>query len=68
MLLDFSLLGVRVFVRVLETELGDENLDVELIADLLSIEQQFLHLLATLAEVFLQVEFFFLVLTHHHVT
>lgn len=67
-LLDLSLLGDRVFVRVLDAQLSDEHLHIELIADLLSIEQQFLHLETALPEVFVQVKFLVLVLTHHHVT
>ena len=52
-----------VFVGVLDAKLGHENAHIQVIADLLTIEKQFLHLETALAEVFVMVEISILVFT-----
>ena len=57
------LLSHWVFVGVLDAKLGHENAHVQVIANLFTIEKQFLHLETALAEVFVMVEISILVFT-----
>ena len=65
--LKLFLFGLWVLVGILHPQLGDEDLNVEIIADFLAIEQKFLHLEAALTELFLQVELLILILAHAYV-
>ena len=67
LLLDFVHFRCRVLVLVLHAQFAHEDLDVEVVSDLLTIEEQLLHLDAALSEVLLQVELLLFILTHIHV-
>lgn len=66
-LLELFLLRGRVFVFVLHAQFGHEDLDVEVVSDLLAIEEQLLHLDATLSELLLQAELLDFIFAHLHI-
>ena len=68
LVLKLFLFSLWVLVRILHSQLGDEDLDVEIIANFLAIEQKLLHLETALTELFLQVELLILILAHADVT
>ena len=68
LVLKLFLFSLWVLVGILHSQLGDEDLDVEIIADFLAIEQKLLHLEAALTELLLQVELLILILAHANVT
>ena len=67
LVLKLFLFSLWVLVGILHSQLGDEDLDVEIIANFLAIEQKLLHLETALTELFLQVELLILILAHAYV-
>ena len=67
LLLDLILFLLRALVGILDSQLGNEDFDIELIADFLAIKEQFLHLEAALSEFFHEIKLLVLVLAHGHV-
>ena len=67
LLLDLILFLLRALVGILDSQLGNEDFDIELIADFLAIKEKFLHLEAALSEFFHEIELLVLVLAHGHV-
>ena len=68
LLFELYLLGLWILIGILHAKLGDEDFHIEVVIDLLTIQQELLHLETALTELLLQVELLIFVFTHAHVT
>lgn len=68
LLLNLILFLFWALVGILDPQLSNKDFNVKLITDFLTIEEQLLHLDATLSEFLHQIKLLVLVLAHSHVT